>query len=257
MRKPLIIGNWKMNGNLSENEHLLNTIRSALALAGDCEVVVCPPSIYISNVRQKLLQSKIKYGAQNVNEHINGAYTGEISATMLHDLGCSYVLLGHSECRSLHHESDEQIANKFSAAVQAKIKPVLCVGETLAQRQGDETFSVIAEQIRVVVEQVGIQVFEGAVIAYEPVWAIGTGETATPEQAQEVHNIIRRQLADLDLNIASNIQIIYGGSVNSNNARKLFSQPDIDGGLVGGASLNADAFINICKAYNLLSQYKY
>jgi triosephosphate isomerase len=250
MRQYLIIGNWKMNGNLAENEQLLNTISSSHALAEGCEVVVCPPSIYIPHVRQQLLQSKVKYGAQNVNEHINGAYTGETSATMLHDLGCSYVLLGHSERRSLNHESDEQIAGKFAAAVQANIKPVLCVGETLAQRQGDETFLVIAEQIKKVVEQVGIQAFEHAVIAYEPVWAIGTGETATPEQAQEIHNLIRRQLAEFDVNIASNILIIYGGSVNSNNARTLFSQPDIDGGLVGGASLNADVFINICKAYN-------
>ena len=160
------------------------------------------------------------------------------------------MLLGHSERRSLYHESDVEIADKFSAVVQAGITPVLCVGETLTQRQSEETFTVIAEQISKVVEQVGIKAFEHAVIAYEPVWAIGTGETATPEQAQVVHALIRHQLAEYDVTIANNIRIIYGGSVNANNAHSLFKQNDIDGGLVGGASLNADAFINICQAYN-------
>jgi len=251
MRKPLIIGNWKMNGNLADNEQLLNTLCAARLLneSGDeFDVVVCPPSIYLVDVRQQLSTSKIKYGAQNVSEHENGAYTGEISAAMLHDLGCSYVLLGHSERRSLNNESDEQIADKFAAAVQAKITAVLCVGETLAQRQADETFSVIVEQITRVVEQVGIQAFAQAVIAYEPVWAIGTGETASPEQAQAVHQQIRQQLAEYDENIASSIQIVYGGSVNENNAQALFLQPDIDGALVGGASLKADKFITICQA---------
>lgn len=251
MRKPLIIGNWKMNGNLADNEQLLNTLCAARLLnesGDDFDVVVCPPSIYLADVRQQLSTSKIKYGAQNVSEHENGAYTGEISAAMLHDLGCSYVLLGHSERRSLNNESDEQIAGKFAAAVQAKITAVLCVGETLAQRQADETFSVIVEQITRVVEQVGIQAFSQAVIAYEPVWAIGTGETASPEQAQAVHQQIRQQLAEYDENIASSIQIVYGGSVNENNAQALFLQPDIDGALVGGASLKADKFITICQA---------
>lgn len=248
MRRPLIIGNWKMNGNLAENEQLLKTICFSPVLDEGSEVVICPPSIYIAHVRQQLSQSKIKYGAQNVSGYKNGAYTGEISATMLHDLDCSYVLLGHSERRSLNHENDEQIADKFLAATQAKVTAVLCVGETLAQRQGDETFSVIAEQIKKVVEQVGITAFKHAVIAYEPIWAIGTGETASPEQAQEVHMHIRQQLAEYDVNIASSIQIIYGGSVNEKNAKSLFIQPDIDGALVGGASLKGDNFIKICNA---------
>jgi len=250
MRQPLIIGNWKMNGNLAENDKLLNTISTLYDSSESIDVVICPPSIYIAQVSKELLKSKIKYGAQNVSANRNGAYTGEVSTSMLHDFGCSYVLLGHSERRSLNHESDIEIANKFSTAVQAEIIPVLCVGETLTQRQCDETFLVIAKQISTVVEQVGIQAFEHAVIAYEPVWAIGTGETASPEQAQEVHGQIRRQLSAFDGNIAANIQIIYGGSVNANNADSLFKQKDIDGGLVGGCSLNGDDFISICKAYN-------
>lgn len=248
MRETLIIGNWKMNGNLAENEKLLNTISILNDSSESIKVVVCPPSIYIAQVSQQLLKSKIKYGAQNVSAHKNGAYTGEVSTSMLHDFGCSYVLLGHSERRSFNYESDEQIADKFSAAVQAEIIPVLCVGETLTQRQCEETFLVIEKQISKVVEQVGIKAFEHAVIAYEPVWAIGTGETASPEQAQAVHTKIRRQLAELDENIAINIQIIYGGSVNENNANSLFSQPDIDGALVGGASLKGDNFMKICNA---------
>ncbi len=248
MRQSLIIGNWKMNGNLAENEKLLNIISVSPILYEDIDVVVCPPSIYITHVRQQLAASKIKYGAQNVSAYKNGAYTGEISTTMLADLGCSYVLLGHSERRSLNHESDGQIADKFAAAVQANLTAVLCVGETLAQRQADETFLVIAQQIQKVVEQVGIQAFKQAVIAYEPIWAIGTGETASPEQAQEVHQQIRQQLAKYDENIARSIQIIYGGSVNENNAKALFLQADIDGALVGGASLKGEHFITICQA---------
>lgn len=250
MRQALIIGNWKMNGNLAENDRLLTTISTSYDSSNGIEIVVCPPSIYMDQVSRQLSQSKIKFGAQNVSAYKSGAFTGEVSTTMLHDFSCSYVLLGHSERRSLHHESDVEIADKFSAVVQAGITPVLCVGETLVQRQSEETFAVIAEQISKVVEQVGIKAFEHAVIAYEPVWAIGTGETATPEQAQIVHALIRRQLAEYDVTIANNIRIIYGGSVNANNAHSLFKQNDIDGGLVGGASLNADAFINICQAYN-------
>jgi triosephosphate isomerase len=250
MRQALIIGNWKMNGNLAENNELLNAISKSYDSNDEIEVVVCPPSIYMAQISQQLLNSKIKYGAQNVSANRNGAFTGEVSTLMLNDIGCSYVLLGHSERRNLNHESDIEIANKFSKAVQAKITPVLCVGETLTQRQCEETFLVIAEQISIVIEQVGIKAFEHVVIAYEPVWAIGTGETATPEQAQIVHARIRSQLADHDVAIANNIRIIYGGSVNANNANSLFKQKDIDGGLIGGASLNADAFINICKAYN-------
>ncbi len=201
-------------------------------------------------MRKYLLPSKIKYGAQNVNANINGAHTGEISTSMLSDFGCSYVLIGYSERRNLYHENNVSVANKFSATVLAKMVPVLCVGETLIQRQSDQTFSVINEQIDQVVEQVGIKAFEQAVIAYEPVWAIGTGETASPEQAQAVHTEIRRQLSIYDENIANNIRIIYGGSVNESNANALFNQKDIDGGLVGGASLNAETFINICKVMN-------
>lgn len=250
MRPPLIIGNWKMNGNSVENENLINTINTSCDSNGGIEVVVCPPLIYINQVSQLLSNSKIKYGAQNVSANSNGAYTGEVSSEMLHDIGCSYVLIGHSERRSLNNESNIDIAGKLLAAVQAQITPVLCVGETLIERQSENTFVVIAGQISEIIEQVGVKIFENVVIAYEPVWAIGTGETATPEQAQIVHALIRRQLAECDICISKNIRIIYGGSVNANNASSLFKQKDIDGGLVGGASLNANDFINICEAYN-------
>ncbi|KGK01050.1 triose-phosphate isomerase [Thalassotalea sp. ND16A] len=250
MRQPLIIGNWKMNGSLTENEKLLNTISTSLITIEGIEIVVCPPSLYMAQVKQQLSKTKIKHGAQNVSEFQSGAYTGEISTSMLGELGCCFVLLGHSERRALYHENDAQIADKFSAAVKANIRPVLCVGETLSQRQCGETFSVIAKQIKTVIEQVGIEAFAQAVVAYEPVWAIGTGETATPEQAQAVHANIRHQLAEYDVNIANRIHIIYGGSVNASNAQALFMQQDIDGGLVGGASLNSDEFVKICQATN-------
>lgn len=247
MRQPLMIGNWKMNGNFADNETLLNTIMTSYDVSDGIEIVVCPPSIYMTQVSQQLSKSKIKYGAQNVCANKNGAYTGEISAAMLHDHGCSYVLLGHSERRSLYHEGDVEVANKFAAAITGGITPVLCVGETLTQRQSEETFLVIAKQISTVINQVGIQAFKHAVIAYEPVWAIGTGESATPEQAQIVHAQIRDQLAEYDEIIANNIRIIYGGSVNAQTANALFKQKDIDGGLVGGASLKAAEFISISK----------
>jgi triosephosphate isomerase len=246
MRQALIIGNWKMNGNLAENDKLLKAM--AYESINNIEVVVCPPSIYMAQVSQQLAHSHIKYGAQNVSENRSGAYTGEVSTAMLHEFGCSYVLLGHSERRSLYHETDAQVANKFASAVAAQIIPVLCVGETLDQRQNDETLLVITEQIKVVIEQVGIEAFESAVIAYEPVWAIGTGETASPEQAQMVHGQIRSQLAGYNDVIANNLSIIYGGSVNDNNADALFAEKDIDGALVGGASLKAASFIKICQA---------
>lgn len=248
MKQPLIIGNWKMNGSLIDNEKLLKTITTSLVFSEKVDVVICPPFVYMAQVSQQLSQSKIKLGAQNVSAFEYGAYTGEVSVTMLNELGCSYILLGHSERRSLYHESDAQVADKFAAAVEAKIIPVLCVGETLTQRQNDETFLVITQQIKMVIEQVGIQAFNQAVIAYEPVWAIGTGETASPEQVQTVHSQIRDQLAIYDVIIANNIAIIYGGSVNEKNAKALFEQPDVDGALVGGASLNATSFINIYQA---------
>lgn len=248
MKQSLIIGNWKMNGSLIENEKLLKTITTSLIFSEKVNVVVCPPFVYMTQVSQLLSQSKIKLGAQNVSAFEHGAYTGEISVAMLNELNCSYVLLGHSERRSIYHESNTQVADKFSAAVGAKITPVLCVGETLTQRQNDETFLIISAQIKTVIEQVGIQAFSQAVIAYEPVWAIGTGETASPEQVQTIHSKIRNQLAEYDVTVAKKISIIYGGSVNENNAKALFAQQDVDGALVGGASLNAASFINICQA---------
>lgn len=253
MRQPIIIGNWKMNGALAVNTKLIKKVLSQINLIERVDIVICPPYTHLAQVDEQLSQSRVKLGAQNVSAFDAGAYTGEISASMLCEFNCSYVLLGHSERRSLFQESNEQVASKFEAALNARLIPVLCVGETLEQRQRDETLSVVSTQIKTVLDRVGIQSFASAVIAYEPIWAIGTGETATPEQAQTVHAQIRCQLAEYDVEIAHSIQVIYGGSVNADNAQALFSQKDIDGGLIGGASLDANAFLQISLANSKLT----
>ncbi|NRA54059.1 MAG: triose-phosphate isomerase [Gammaproteobacteria bacterium] len=247
MRQRLIIGNWKMNGCLTQNSALLSQLLNETSKMEHVDVVVCPPFTYLSQVSQQLSSSKIKIGAQNVCAAKAGAYTGEISTTMLTDLECSYVLVGHSERRSILLEDNEQVAAKFKAALDAGLIPVLCVGETLAQYEAGATQAVVSSQIQVIIDRVGAARFADAVIAYEPVWAIGTGKTATPEQAQQVHAQIRAQLAKHSPDIANGLQILYGGSVNANNAHDLLSQNDIDGGLIGGASLKADAFLQICQ----------
>ncbi len=246
MRSPLVIGNWKMNGCLAKNTELIDQLLISINEVKGVNVVICPPYPYLMQVAEQLASMAIKLGAQNVSAFKSGAYTGEVSSHMLSDLGCSYVLLGHSERRSLFQESDEQIAIKFEISLNAGLSPVLCVGETLEQRQNNETQSIVSRQVQVIVDRVGIKSFANAVIAYEPIWAIGTGETATPIQAQAVHQLIRQQLRGSDGDIADSVQILYGGSVNATNAQALFCQPDIDGGLVGGASLNATDFLMIC-----------
>ena len=250
MRQPLIIANWKMNGDLATNTKLIHQLLTQINAIEDIDIAVCPPYPYLTQVGEQLSPSLVKLGAQNVSAFDVGAYTGEVSTAMLSELGCSYVLLGHSERRNLFQESNDQITAKFKAAINADLIPVLCVGETLIQRQHNETQAVIAAQIQAVLDKVGIEGFTNAVVAYEPIWAIGTGETATKEQAQIVHARIRAQLAEYDVEIASTLQILYGGSVNADNAHALFSQQDIDGGLIGGASLDADAFQQICKAHS-------
>lgn len=248
MRRPIVAGNWKMNGTQSEAAALIDGILAGLDTITNAEVVVCPPFTLIAMVAKALNSSSVGYGAQNLNVHDVGAYTGEVSGPMLRDLGCTYVIVGHSERRALYGESDDIVAEKFRAAQQHGLVPILCVGETLEQREKGQTEKVIATQLEAVVDTVGIEGFSEAVIAYEPIWAIGTGMTATPQQAQEVHRFIREKLSGLDSTISANLRLQYGGSVKEANARGLFDQPDIDGGLIGGASLQADEFLNICRA---------
>ncbi len=213
-----------------------------------CKTVVCPPSIFLAGIQELAEDSSLQIGAQNLDWHEDGAYTGEISAKMLREFGCEYSIVGHSERRGLYGESNEQVALKFAACLEAGITPILCLGETRDQRMAGETDQVIERQLMSVIKESGVEVFGKAVIAYEPVWAIGTGETASPEQADEVHGNIRDLLAGSNVNISENIQILYGGSVNEGNAAELFAMPNIDGALVGGASLSADAFVSICRS---------
>ncbi len=246
MRRYLVAANWKMNGTRAENEALIQGILAELP-SGDFGVLVSVPFVYLEQVADLVKDSAISLAAQNVSEFEKGAYTGEVSAQMLADLNCQYALVGHSERRQLFGDSDEKVLQKFKALQQEGITPILCLGETLEQREADQTESVVSAQLKAVTDHLGVAAFEKAVIAYEPVWAIGTGKTASPEQAQAVHQFLRSELAKLDSNVADKVQILYGGSVNENSAAELFAQNDIDGGLIGGASLKADSFLNICK----------
>lgn len=247
-KKMLVIGNWKMNGSSTSNASLLRGMLPVISPFESVDIAICPPFPYLSTVADLLDDSAVSMGAQNLSDHPSGAHTGEVSAAMLQDLGCRYVLVGHSERRALYSEGDEWVAKKFAAALTAGLVPVLCVGETLAQRRGEETEAVVTQQLTAVLEAVGIQDLVKGVIAYEPVWAIGTGETATPEQAQAVHRHIRKWLAEHDRAAAVDCRILYGGSVKADNAKQLFDQVDIDGGLIGGASLDAMSFAAICWA---------
>lgn len=248
MRRKLVAGNWKMNGTRAEAGALVDGIVSGIGTVGDTEVVVCPPYILIPLVADKLREGVVGWGGQNLDTHPAGAYTGEISGPMLRDYGCTYAIVGHSERRSLYGEDDATVAEKFKVAQECGLTPILCVGELLEEREAGDTESVVGRQLDAVVEHVGIQAFADAVVAYEPVWAIGTGKTATPEQAQAVHAFIRTRLAASDTAIAEGIRLLYGGSVKAANAAELFSQGDIDGGLIGGASLQSEEFLNICRA---------
>ena len=245
MRKKLVAGNWKMHGSLAENAALLAAIKPALV---GIEAVVCVSFPYLAQAQAELTGSSIAWGAQNVSEQPKGAFTGEVSASMLLDFGCKYVIVGHSERRSIYGESDELVARKYMAAQAAGLTPILCVGESLAERESHVTEAVVARQLDAVIQAAGVASLAKAVIAYEPVWAIGTGKTATPEQAQATHAFIRARIAGLDAGVADQLVIQYGGSVKAANAAELMAQPDIDGGLIGGASLVADEFIAICRA---------
>jgi triosephosphate isomerase len=248
MRTPLIAGNWKMNGTSADVTALTQAVVAGAGDIDSADVLVCPPFVYLSQVEALLGSAPVALGAQDVYFEAGGAYTGEIAAAMLKDIGCGYVLVGHSERRALMGDSNDIVARKFMAAQQADLTPILCVGETLEDRHADNTMSVISSQFAAVVDAAGIEAFADAVVAYEPVWAIGTGETASPEQAQEVHAALRSMAAKRSAKIAADLRLLYGGSVKAGNAADLFSMPDIDGGLIGGASLNADDFLAICAA---------
>ncbi|MDH4310894.1 MAG: triose-phosphate isomerase [Gammaproteobacteria bacterium] len=246
MRKPLVAGNWKMHGSRAENASLVSGLLDLLQPGKRAEILLCPPFPYLMETGRLLKDSGVALGAQSVCAESQGAFTGEVSAAMLKDVGCRYVLVGHSERRQLFGERDALVARKFVAAQGHGLVPVLCVGETLEEREGDQTTSVVSRQLEAVLAVSGVQALAKAVIAYEPVWAIGTGRTASPEQAQEVHAMIRAKVAELDGTIGGSVRILYGGSVKASNAQELFAMPDIDGGLVGGASLKADEFARIC-----------
>lgn len=248
-RRPMVAGNWKMNGGRIESKRLIAGFLKELDDSLDVEIVVCPPFILVPQVMEQLQgESYLKWGAQNLDDHESGAYTGEISAAMLVDYGCSHVIVGHSERRSLFGETDTLVAGKVEMAQQHGLTPILCVGETLDQREAEQTEMVVGRQLDAVVDRIGISQFSSLVLAYEPVWAIGTGKTASPEQAQAVHGYLRGRLAQQDGQIAAGLRILYGGSVKSDNASALFAQADIDGGLIGGASLDAQEFLKICHA---------
>jgi triosephosphate isomerase len=247
MRRKLVAGNWKMHGSRADNAALIEAILAAPKLES-VECVVCPPYVYLSEIARLLRGTAVKLGAQNVSAETHGAYTGEVSAAMLKDVGCQFVIVGHSERRTLSHESDEQVARKFAAAQSKGLVPILCVGEQLAEREAGRCFDVVGRQLEAVVALTGVSSFVHAVVAYEPVWAIGTGRTASPAQAQEIHAFIRARLAERDAKIAAGLQILYGGSVKTGNARELFTQADVDGGLIGGASLKAEEFLSIVAA---------
>ena len=242
--RHLVVGNWKMHGHHATNEALLEALRTAGPLP--CDVAVCPPLPYLAQAAERLARSAISWGSQDCSAHEQGAYTGEVSAAMLADFDCRYAIVGHSERRTLHHESDPLVADKAQAALAKGITPIVCVGETLAQREAGETEAVVKRQLSAVIHALGHCVGE-MVVAYEPVWAIGTGRTATPEQAQAVHALLRAQLHAATPR-AGQMKLLYGGSVKPDNAASLFAQPDIDGGLIGGASLKAADFLAICRA---------
>ncbi len=248
MRTPLVAGNWKLNGSRESIKSLVSGLVAGEGGVNQADVAVCPSFVYLNEVNALLADSKISLGSQDICAEDSGAYTGEVAGSMIAEMGCSYAIVGHSERRSIYGESDELVARKFVAAQRHGLRPILCVGETLEEREQGVTEDVVARQIDAVIAEAGIAAFKDAVIAYEPVWAIGTGMTATPEQAQDVHAFIRARIAESDSAVAEGIQILYGGSVKGNNAAELFANVDIDGGLIGGASLDADEFLAICKA---------
>jgi triosephosphate isomerase (TIM) len=247
MRRKLIAGNWKMNGGLAANAALLEGIRAGLGKS-NCDVAVCVPAPYFAQCREMLISSEIAWGGQDISAHEAGAYTGEVSGAMLRDFGCAYVIVGHSERRACHGESNELVARKVAQALASDLTPILCVGETLGDRELGQTEAVISRQIDAVFDFVSDAALGNLVLAYEPVWAIGTGKTATPEMAQQVHAMLRARFAARNAQAAAQLRILYGGSMKPSNAKALLAMPDVDGGLIGGAALNARDFLAIAHA---------
>lgn len=243
----LVVGNWKMNGDLNTNLNLLTQLKNG-AKTNNTKMVVCPPFVYLEQVKAVLGGSGIAYGAQNVSENENGAFTGEISAKMLGDINCTYCIIGHSERRTIYKECDFMVANKTAKLLAVNITPILCVGETLAERDAGKTNEVVLKQLKAVVDFVGIAKFTKIVVAYEPVWAIGTGKTATPEMAEAVHKTLREFLISQNPEVGNTVPLLYGGSVKGDNAKSLFAMPNINGGLIGGAALKAEDFLAIVNA---------
>ncbi len=250
-RRAIVAANWKMNGNSALVESMISGLKT-VELSNKVEVVICPSSPYLAGFTQKLkvetLLQTVSVGAQNVSEHKSGAYTGEISTDMLQELSVKYVIVGHSERRSIYEENSTQVAHKVHAVLKAGLTPILCIGESESERVAEKTETVLAAQIQPVIDEIGIEKFNDVVIAYEPVWAIGTGKTASSEMAQETHQFIRQFLAQSSENVAAKVPLLYGGSVNASNCEELFAQADIDGGLIGGASLQVEQFKIICSA---------
>jgi triosephosphate isomerase len=248
MRRPIVVGNWKMHGSRAENARLIEELGVHYPRDPAADCVVCPPLVYLQEIGRMLRDTQIRLGAQDVCADTHGAFTGEVSAAMLKDVGCEYAIVGHSERRQLYRESDLLVARKFAAAHSKGMIPILCVGEQLSERDAGRTAEVVSRQLDAVLELSGVEAFGHAVVAYEPVWAIGTGRTATPAQAQEVHAAIRARIGARDAKIAGATRILYGGSMKASNAAELLAMPDVDGGLIGGASLKADEFLAILKA---------
>ncbi|MGH8177047.1 MAG: triose-phosphate isomerase [Steroidobacter sp.] len=248
MRRPFIAGNWKMHGTRAENAELIEGLLLGLPGQPAAEIAVCPPFVYLWETSRLLKSSSIALGAQSTSAEPVGAFTGEVSAGMLKDVGCTHVIVGHSERRSLNKEDDALVARKFLATQSHGLRPILCVGETLDERERGQTMQVVSRQLAAVLDLAGVRAMKQALVAYEPVWAIGTGKNATPAQTQEVHAHIRAEVAARDAKIAAELRVLYGGSVKAANAREIFAMPDVDGGLIGGASLKADEFLKICAA---------
>jgi triosephosphate isomerase len=248
MRRKLVVGNWKMHGDLAGNKALLEGVLAGVKDLNAADYGVCVPYPYMAQAQSMLQGSNVAWGAQNLSQHEKGAFTGAVAPGMLVDFGCHYVIIGHSERRALFHESNDIAAAKFDTAIKFGLTPIFCVGETLDERESGVTEQIVGRQLEVVLNHVGAQALAKAVIAYEPVWAIGTGKTATPEQAQAVHAFIRQRVAQLDGEVAQGLRILYGGSMKPGNAAELMGMPDIDGGLIGGAALVAEDFVAICSA---------
>ena len=248
MRQRLVAGNWKMFGNSARNQLLLEGVATQAATIDAVGCAVCVPFPYLHQARSILADSGVGWGAQNVSQRPEGAFTGEVSVSMLADFGCRYVIVGHSERRNLFHEDDQLVAAKTKAVLEHQMTPIVCIGESLDEREGGVTEAVVSRQLGVVIEEIGIDGLHRSVVAYEPVWAIGTGKTATPEQAQAVHAYLRSLVSGQDADVARDLTMLYGGSVKAANAASLFGTEDIDGGLIGGASLDLNEFMSICKA---------